>query len=137
MNTPTNGTRNPEVTERAARRRHPAEYKARILEQYERLPNGERGALLRREGLYSSHIDAWRKLRNGGGLSALSGKKPGRPRKERNPLQKEVDRLQREKARLEKKLQRAEAIIEIQKKVAAALDALEAEESDNEGGSKS
>lgn len=137
MNTPTNGTPNPEVPEKATRRRHPPEYKARILEQYERLPSGERGALLRREGLYSSHIDAWRKLRDGGGLSALSGKKPGRPRKERNPLQKEVERLQREKARLEKKLQRAETIIEIQKKVASALEAMRAEAKNDESESES
>lgn len=137
MDTPTNGTPNPEVPEKAARRRFTAEYKQRILGQYEGLPNGERGALLRREGLYSSHIDAWRKHRDAGVLGALTAKKRGRPPKERNPLAQEVLRLQREKARLERKLQRAEAIIEIQKKVASALKELEAEETSDESESKS
>jgi transposase len=137
MDTPTNGTATPEVPEKATRRRFTAEYKQRVLEKYEGLPNGERGALLRREGLYSSHIDAWRKLHNAGVLGPLTAKKRGRPPKERNPLAQEVQRLQREKARLERKLQRAEAIIEIQKKVASALKDLDAEETDDDGGKKS
>lgn len=118
----------PEVTEKATRRRFTAEYKARILAEYERLPNGERGALLRREGLYSSHIDAWRKLRDGGGLGALEPRKRGRPPKQRNLLEPEVQRLRRENARLERKLKQAETIIEIQKKVAQALKDLETPE---------
>lgn len=118
----------PEVTEKATRRRFTTEYKARILAEYERLPNGERGALLRREGLYSSHIDAWRKLRDGGGLGALEPRKRGRPPKQRNLLEPEVQRLRRENARLERKLKQAETIIEIQKKVAQALKDLETPE---------
>jgi transposase len=137
MSTPTNGIPNPEVSEKATRRRFTADFKQAILEEYERLPNGERGALLRREGLYSSHIDGWRKLRNDGGLGALAAKKRGRPPKERNPLTKENAELRRRLARAERKLQRAEAIIEIQKKVATALKELEAEESSDEGESKS
>jgi transposase-like protein len=118
----------PEVTEKATRRRFTAEYKARILAEYERLPNGERGALLRREGLYSSHIDTWRKLRDGGGLGALEPKKRGRRAKQRNVLEPEVQRLRRENARLQRKLKQAETIIEIQKKVAQALNELETPE---------
>ncbi len=123
---PTNGTPSVEVPEKATRRRFTAEYKQRIVEQYERLPNGERGALLRREGLYSSHIDAWKKVRDDGARAALSQKRGRKP----NPAvaeAKEVARLRRENAQLEKKLKRALVIIEVQKKVAQALKELEDE----------
>lgn len=122
---PTNGTPTSEVTERATRRRFTAEYKQRILAEYERLPNGERGALLRREGLYSSHIDAWRRLRERGALSALAPRKRGPKPGTSGADKKELARLERQVARLEKKLRRAEGIIEIQKKVAAALKELD------------
>ena len=123
---PTNGTPSVEVPENAKRRRFTAEYKQRIVEEYERLPNGERGALLRREGLYSSHIDAWRKLRDRGARLALSQKRGRKP----NPGSaeaKENARLRRQVVQLERKLKRAHVIIEVQKKVAQALKELEDE----------
>ena len=133
---PANGTQRSEVTERATRRRFTAEYKQKILAEYERLPSGERGALLRREGLYSSHIDAWRKLRDRGALSALAPRRRGPKPSASAADKKEVARLQRHVARLEQKLKRAETIIEIQKKVAAALKELD-EESEGPGESES
>jgi transposase-like protein len=123
---PTNGTPSVEVPENATRRRFTAEYKQRIVDQYERLPHGERGALLRREGLYSSHIDAWRKLRDQGARSALSRKRGRKPKPELAEA-KENARLRRQVAQLERKLKRAHVIIEVQKKVAQALKELEDE----------
>jgi transposase len=114
-----------EVTEKAQRRRFGGEYKGRIVEQYEALDRGERGALLRREGLYSSHIDAWRKQREAGVLSGLATKRRGPKVKESTAVNRENAELRRQVARLERKLKQAETIIEIQKKVARALDDLE------------
>jgi len=99
------------------RRQFRTEYKAGILAQYEKAGRGERGALLRREGLYWSHIDAWRKQGDAGVLAALAPTKRGRKPKVVNPLSREVVELRRELARSEQKLKRAEAIIEIQKKL--------------------
>jgi transposase len=110
-----------EVTERPTRRRHGLEYKKRILEEYERCAKGERGALLRREGLYSSHIDGWRKQRDAGVEQALMPKKRGRKTEPSNPLARENADLKRKLARSERALQQAHAIIDIQKKVAEAL----------------
>lgn len=118
---------NSEVPERAARRQFRAEYKAGILAEYEKAGRGEQGALLRREGLYSSHIDAWRKLSEAGVLSGLAPTKRGRKPKVVNPLDRENAELRRALARAEHKLKRAEAIIEIQKKVAQVLKDLDAE----------
>lgn len=121
MNLPSSNGLNPEVPEKVTRRRYPGEYKKRILEQYETAPVGGRGALLRREGLYSSHIDSWRKQREAGVLEALAPKKRGRKARERNPLAHENAELRRKLARMERKLQQAELIIEIQKKVSEVL----------------
>jgi transposase-like protein len=111
----------PEVPEKAARRRFTAEYKLNILRQADqaRTP-GEIGALLRREGLYSSHLTTWRQQRDAGMLSALMPKQRGR-KASRHPLQPEVDRLHKENRRLQKRLQRAELIIDIQKKISQML----------------
>jgi len=109
-----------EVVAKAKRRRFTAEYKLRILEEAERAAPGEIGAMLRREGLYSSHLTEWRRARREGSLGALS-KKRGRKPKSRNPLAKEVARLEREKEKLQLKLRQAEAVIEIQKKVSELL----------------
>ena len=68
----------PEVVAKARRRRFKMEYKLRILREYEARPHGERGALLRREGLYSSHISKWQEQRTAGELNALKPKKRGR-----------------------------------------------------------
>ena len=111
-----------EVVERAQRRRFTAAYKLRILREVEacREP-GEIGALLRREGLYSSHLTTWRRARDEGSLHALAPKKRGRKPKQAAPLQAENARLVRENARLEHRLRRADLVIEVQKKVAEIL----------------
>lgn len=110
-----------EITERPTRRRHSLEFKKRILDEYERCAKGERGALLRRHALYSSHIDGWRKQRDAGGEDALMPKKRGRKPEPPNPLSLENAELRRKLARSERALKQAQAIIDIQKKVAEAL----------------
>lgn len=109
----------PEVLAKPQRRRFTTEYKLRVLRQYEATPKGERGAFLRREGLYSSHIDTWRKLASSGQQDALAPKKRGR--KAKPPVDPELKRLRREVARLQVKLQRAEKVIEVQKKISEIL----------------
>ena len=113
-----------EVVERAQRRQFSAEYKARILREVEQaLASGEQGAvgaLLRREGLFSSLISAWRAARDRGELAGLTPKKRGR-KPSRNPLASEVERLQRQNARLEQELEKARIVISVQKKVALLL----------------
>jgi transposase-like protein len=109
-----------EVPAKAQRRSFTASYKLRILEQADRCSaSGEIGALLRREGLYSSHLAVWREARAKGALSALS-KKRGRNSKE-SPEAKENRRLRRENAQLREKLRRAETVIDVQKKVSEIL----------------
>ena len=97
--------------------------KLRILAEYEAYPQGapERGALLRREGLYTSHISKWRKQRDRGALQGLSPQRRGPKPAPRNPLSEENERLQQENARLQARLQRAEAIIDVQKKLSQLL----------------
>jgi|SRR5581483_2643018 len=109
----------PEVTLKAKRRTFSAEYKLRILNAAGacRTP-GERGALLRREGLYSSHLTHWRReLRDG----ALNGLKPKKRGPKSDPLALENAQLKREIVRLQAKLERAETIIEVQKKLSEVL----------------
>jgi transposase-like protein len=121
--TPASGTRpDPEALEKPARRRFTAEYKLKILRDAEACSEpGEIGALLRREGLYSSHLTAWRGQRDQGSLRALAPAKRGRKPKTKNPLSDEVARLERENRKLQKRLGKAELIIDFQKKVAALL----------------
>jgi transposase len=113
-----------EVGERAKRRQYPAEYKQRILREADAaLASGEPGAvgaLLRREGLFSSHLSSWRAQRDRGELAGLTAKKRGR-KPSRNPMASEVERLQRQVARLEGDLEKARIVIAVQKKVAALL----------------
>jgi len=112
----------PEVAERAARRRFTAEYKRRVLQEADACAGtGELGGLLRREGLYSSHLTTWRRQREQGTLAALSPKKRGRPAVPGSPLARRVAELEREKARLEGRLKQAETIIEVQKKISEIL----------------
>ena len=120
----------PEVPERPARRRFTAEYKLRIVEEANALAeSGAIGALLRREGLYSSHLVDWRRQYRLGALSNLARPR-GRPRP--NPLAAENDRLRRRNARLEQRLATAERIIEIQGKVSELLGIPLARSSDDE-----
>jgi transposase-like protein len=123
----------PEVPERPVRRRFSAQYKLDILAEVDCAEPGGIGAILRREGLYSSHLVDWRRARDRGALEALA-RPSGRPRP--NPLAKEVERLTRQNARLEERLVTAERIIEIQGKVSELLGLPPARPSDDdEGGS--
>ena len=109
-----------EVTPKAKRRTFSADYKRRILREADRCTkHGEIGDLLRREGLYSSHLADWRKQEAAGQLS--SGKKRG-PKPKQTAEQKENARLRRENAKLQKQLTHANLIIEAQKKVAELLE---------------
>ena len=111
----------PEVSARPHRRRFNAAYKARIVEEAQRCTgSGEIGALLRREGLYSSALTQWRRQYQVGAIEGLKDDKRGRKRI-RDGRDEELQRLRRENERLSKKLHQAELIIEIQKKVAAML----------------
>ena len=110
----------PEVPERAHRRQFSAAYKLRILDEADACSApGQLGALLRREGLYSSHLSEWRRLRAQGTLAALAPQRRGRPA---TPLTSaELTRLRRENEQLTRQLAAAEAIIDIQKKVSSLL----------------
>lgn len=110
-----------EVSPRAKRRRFTGEYKRRILEEVDACGHGQLGLIMRREGLYSSHIETWRRQRDAGELAALAPKKRGPKAQERNSLQPQVDRLRRETARLKERLRQAEIIISVQKKISEVL----------------
>ncbi len=111
-----------EVMAKPTRRRYSAEYKVRILREADAITrHGEIGALLRREGLYSSNLTAWRKQREKGELEGLSQKRRGPLPKEKNPLADKVKALERETARLRARAERAEGLVELQKKVSEIL----------------
>ena len=111
-----------EVLERPVRRRFTVEYKAKILAEADVCTEaGQLGELLRREGLYSSHLTTWRRLRDVGVLAGLTPKRRGRKAKRKNPLADEVTRLRRENDRLKEQLRQAELIIDVQKKVSEML----------------
>ena len=123
----------PEVSDRPKRRRFTAKYKLAILRELDACTEpGEAGAVLRREGLYSSHISVWRRKRAAGELQGLTPKKLGRPRKQRNPLHSENERLQRRNARLQEELRKARLIIEVQKKLGMIADISMLELSDSD-----
>jgi len=113
---------NPEVVADAKRRTFTAEYKQRILTEADAAvaqPGGI-GALLRREGLYSSHLVSWRRERQVGVLKGLTPHKRG-PKSKRNPQEEEMQKLRRENQRLTEELRKAEIVIDVQKKVGALL----------------
>lgn len=112
----------PEVSNRAVRRQFTAKYKLSILQQADACKDsGGVGALLRREGLYSSHLTDWRRQRDEGSLAALTPKHRGRKPAQVDQAALENERLRKENARLEKRLKQAELIIDIQKKVSQVL----------------
>jgi transposase-like protein len=112
----------PAVSEKPVRRRFTAEYKLRILHEADRsTASGQLGALLRREGLYSSLLSTWRQQRDQGTLAGLTPKRRGRKANPDAPLIAENQRLQRETQRLAAKLRQAETIIEVQKKLSEIL----------------
>ena len=113
----------PEVKATKPRRRFTAKYKLGILAEVDACTSkGQIGAILRREGLYSSHLTTWRRQREEGILNGLSPRKRGRKAKEINPLAKRVAELERENRKLDKKLKQAEIIIEFQKKISQMLN---------------
>jgi transposase len=112
----------PEVPERPRPpRRYPAAYKLAILEEYERLDKAAKGALLRREGLYTSLISEWRKQRDKGALQAFQQRR-GRP--PADPRDRQLARLERDNARLRDQLARARKVIEVQGELSALLGEL-------------
>lgn len=111
-----------EVVGKAERRRFTAEYKLKVLREADSCQqSGEIGALLRREGLYWSNLITWRKQREHGELSGLSARKRGPKRREKNPLEERVRELERDNGRLKRRAERAEGIVELQKKVSEIL----------------
>jgi len=111
--------RDPEVVAKARRRQFSAEYKLRILKEADACKaSGEMGALLRREGLYSSHLVTWRRQREVRALAGMKARKRGPRRRDEDPRLKQQAR---EIARLQRQLKQAVTIIEIQKKVAGML----------------
>jgi len=123
----------PDPAARPRRRSFTAEYKAGILDEYDALPAGsqERGALLRREGLYTSHIAEWRKARAAGVREGLAPK--SKPR--RSPERVELERLRRRNERLEAELERTKLALEITGKAHALLEML-SESADSDPKSK-
>lgn len=112
----------PEVTEKPVRRRFTAKYKLGILNQADACTKpGTLAALLRREGLYSSNLNTWRRQRDEGSLAALTPKQRGRKALKPEPMAVENERLRKENTRLAKRLKQAELIIDVQKKVSQIL----------------
>jgi transposase len=112
----------PEVPEHKSRRYFTAKYKLRILQEADNCTEiGQIGNLLRREGLFSSHLTTWRRQRDKGVLTALSPKKRGRKKQPPNPLAEKVAKLEKENQKLRLKLKQADTIIDVQKKVSEIL----------------
>jgi transposase len=109
----------PETVVKAARRQFTAEYKLRVLAEADGCTKGEIGALLRREGLYSSHLTDWRRQRAEGALAGLRPKKRGR--RGQDPATVRIAQLERENRQLRDKLERAQLVIEVQGKVSRLL----------------
>lgn len=120
----------PQVAERASRRSYTAKYKAAILAEYETLDRDGKGALLRREELYTSLISEWRKQRDRGALEAL-GKPKGRP--PADPVERENVRLRDKVAKLESELETSRRVIEVQGKLSALLEQLATGSATHEG----
>jgi hypothetical protein len=109
----------PEVPERSRRRTFTAKYKLEVLAAYDAAPEGEKGAVLRRECLYSSHIVDWRRARDAGALAGLTQPR-GRPR--RDPREERIARLERENRQLEQELAKARFVVDVQAKLSALLE---------------
>lgn len=115
------GSPDPEVRSYRPLRRYSAEYKQRILEEYEQCDRAGKGALLRREGLYNQLISEWRKQRDSGAQQAL-GRSVGRPKAD--PRDRQIAKLEAEKAQLEAELAKTRQVVEVQGKLSALLDQL-------------
>ena len=128
------GEPDPEVPPRARpAKRYSAQYKLRILAEYETLDKAGKGALLRREGLYTSLISEWRKQRDRGALEALG---QPRGRKPVDPAEREAARLRAENERLSAELGKARRVIEVQGKLSALLEELTADSATNDSEQK-
>jgi hypothetical protein len=111
-----------EVLEKGSRRRFTAKYKRQVLEEADGCTEpGQIGALLRREGLYSSHLSAWRRQREAGALAGLAPRKRGRKASHRERQTRRMAELERENERLRHRLAQAETIVDVQKKVSSLL----------------
>ena len=110
-----------ELVDKPARRVFPPEYKRRIVEEINAAPKGSIASILRREGLYSTTVDNWRREYSGAFEPKTRGRKPSPD----TPDKRELERLQRENERLKRKLEHAELIIDVQKKVARMFEAPE------------
>jgi transposase-like protein len=111
----------PEVPERARRRTFTAKYKLEVLAAYDAAEPGEKGAILRREGLYSSHIVEWRRARGAGARAALA---QPRGRRRPDPRDAQIAALRKEKERLEQELAKARFVMDVQAKLQALLEQL-------------
>jgi hypothetical protein len=103
----------PDPAVKPKRRTFSPEYKLRIVAEYDAAPKGEKGAVLRRERLYDSHIQEWRAARDAGALGALVDRRTSPARPKKLPQATEVERLQRKVARLEKEVARRDAALEV------------------------
>jgi transposase len=121
----------PEVRERATRRVFSAQYKLRILAEYERRDRNGRSALLRREGLYTSSISEWRRQREEGALHALGGTRGRAPTDQRD---RDLARLRQDNARLQLDLAKARRVIDVQRKLSALLEQLATGSAEPSGG---
>jgi transposase len=121
----------PEVPQKARRRTFTAAYKQEVLAAYEAAADGEKGAILRREGLYSSLISEWRRARDAG---ALAGLKAPRGRPASDPRDAQIARLRKENAKLEQELAKARFVVDVQSKLQALLETI-SEGADTEPGS--
>jgi transposase len=122
----------PEVPEKARRRSFTAQYKLDVVAEYDAAATGEKGAVLRREGLYSSHVIEWRRARDAGALAGQARPR-GRPA---DPRDAQIARLQKEKAKLEQELAKARFVVDVQSKLQALLETI-SESADTEPGSSS
>ncbi len=121
----------PEVPQKARRRTFTAQYKLDVVAEYDAAATGEKGAILRREGLYSSHVIEWRRARDAG---ALAGPARRRGRQAADPRDAQIARLQKEKAKLEQELAKARFVVDVQSKLQALLETI-SEGADTEPGS--
>jgi transposase len=112
----------PEVPERARRRTFTAQYKLDVVAEYDAAPAGEKGAVLRREGLYSSHVIEWRRARDAGALASPGSRPRGRPAAD--PRDAQIARLQKQNAKLEQELAKARFVVEVQAKLQALLETI-------------
>jgi transposase len=106
------------------RRTFPAEYKLRMVAEYDAAPTGEKGAILRRERLYHSHIIEWRAARDAGAMTTLTDQRSSPARPKKSTEQAELDKLRRENERLKKDLAKRDAALEVMGKASALLELL-------------